>query len=206
MKSFLQKNWIVFFAVVLVLLVGGLVFAGVISVPSRQVVCTLEAKICSDGSAVGRTGPNCEFAECPQVPTLPVGYTLENYTVEKVTGVSCTKHADCTVPGEYAVQSRCLFVSLCLENSCAVICPSRINAVTFQCDGGKSIFAKFYPGNDTNVDLVLSDGRILSVPHAISASGARYATLDESFVFWNKGDTAFVTEGEQATYENCIIK
>ena len=28
------------------------------------VACTMEAKICADGSAVGRTGPNCEFAEC----------------------------------------------------------------------------------------------------------------------------------------------
>lgn len=29
------------------------------------VFCTMEAKICPDGSAVGRTGPNCEFAPCP---------------------------------------------------------------------------------------------------------------------------------------------
>jgi len=27
--------------------------------------CTMEAKICPDGSGVGRTGPNCEFAPCP---------------------------------------------------------------------------------------------------------------------------------------------
>jgi membrane-bound inhibitor of C-type lysozyme len=27
------------------------------------------------------------------------------------------------------------------------------------------------------------------------SSGARYANKDETFVFWNKGDTAFVTEG-----------
>ena len=27
--------------------------------------CTLEAKICPDGSSVGRTMPNCEFAACP---------------------------------------------------------------------------------------------------------------------------------------------
>lgn len=27
--------------------------------------CTMEAKVCPDGSAVGRTGPNCEFASCP---------------------------------------------------------------------------------------------------------------------------------------------
>lgn len=27
--------------------------------------CTEEAKVCPDGSTVGRTGPNCEFAPCP---------------------------------------------------------------------------------------------------------------------------------------------
>ncbi|MFA5936060.1 MAG: hypothetical protein WC787_04380 [Patescibacteria group bacterium] len=29
------------------------------------VACTMEAKICPDGSSVGRQGPNCEFAPCP---------------------------------------------------------------------------------------------------------------------------------------------
>lgn len=29
------------------------------------VACTEEAKVCPDGSSVGRTGPKCEFAECP---------------------------------------------------------------------------------------------------------------------------------------------
>jgi hypothetical protein len=29
------------------------------------VACTMDAKICADGSAVGREGPNCEFAKCP---------------------------------------------------------------------------------------------------------------------------------------------
>ena len=33
--------------------------------PIRQVACTMEAKLCPDGSAVGRVGPNCEFAQCP---------------------------------------------------------------------------------------------------------------------------------------------
>lgn len=27
--------------------------------------CTDDAKLCSDGSSVGREGPNCEFATCP---------------------------------------------------------------------------------------------------------------------------------------------
>jgi hypothetical protein len=33
--------------------------------PSMPVACTEEAKICPDGSAVGRTGPGCSFAPCP---------------------------------------------------------------------------------------------------------------------------------------------
>lgn len=28
--------------------------------------CTEEARVCLDGSTVGRTGPNCAFAECPE--------------------------------------------------------------------------------------------------------------------------------------------
>lgn len=31
----------------------------------EAVSCTLEAKICPDGTAVGRQGPLCEFAPCP---------------------------------------------------------------------------------------------------------------------------------------------
>ncbi len=30
--------------------------------------CTQEAKLCPDGSYVGRTGPNCEFSACPDSP------------------------------------------------------------------------------------------------------------------------------------------
>ena len=33
--------------------------------PEQPQACTEEAKLCPDGSAVGRTGPNCEFAPCP---------------------------------------------------------------------------------------------------------------------------------------------
>lgn len=30
-----------------------------------MVACTMDAKICPDGSSVGRVGPNCEFEACP---------------------------------------------------------------------------------------------------------------------------------------------
>jgi hypothetical protein len=43
-------------------------------VPVESVVCTQEAKLCPDGSYVGRTGPKCEFSDCP-VPTIKEGTT-----------------------------------------------------------------------------------------------------------------------------------
>ena len=32
---------------------------------NEAVFCTLDAKLCSDGSYVGRVAPDCEFASCP---------------------------------------------------------------------------------------------------------------------------------------------
>lgn len=34
-------------------------------VTKNEIVCTQEVKLCSDGSFVGRSGPRCEFAPCP---------------------------------------------------------------------------------------------------------------------------------------------
>ncbi len=32
-----------------------------------EIACTMDAMICPDGTAVGRTGPNCSFAPCPPI-------------------------------------------------------------------------------------------------------------------------------------------
>lgn len=58
---------------------------------------------------------------------LPEGYTLDSYTIEKVLEVSCQKDGDCETPVEYLLQSRCPFKSKCLDNKCAVVCPSQKN-------------------------------------------------------------------------------
>lgn len=34
----------------------------------KPVACTADAKLCPDGSSVGREGPDCQFAKCPQEP------------------------------------------------------------------------------------------------------------------------------------------
>jgi len=47
--------------------------------PQQPIACTMDAKLCPDGSYVGRTGPSCEFATCPtttntsEKPDLIVG-------------------------------------------------------------------------------------------------------------------------------------
>lgn len=41
------------------------------SADPEPVMCTQEAKMCPDGSAVGRTGPQCEFAPCPGGDAAP---------------------------------------------------------------------------------------------------------------------------------------
>ena len=45
-----------------------------------------------------------------------------------------------------------------------------------------------------------------TVLHALSASGARYANPDESLVFWNKGNTAFLEARGQTTIAGCVAK
>ena len=77
-----------------------------------------------------------------------------------------------------------------------------ISKVKYSCADDKSIEATYY---SDKVDLVLSDGRSMSLPQTISGSGTRYANTDESFVFWSKGKTAFATEGDanDPTYADC---
>jgi len=62
-KKKLSLSTIVILLVAIVLIgVGGIYAFKRFNQPK---VCTEEAKVCSDGSNVGRTGPNCEFAPCP---------------------------------------------------------------------------------------------------------------------------------------------
>lgn len=65
---------------ILLVLLAAIVLVGVVYVvwakpfnkttPEEQ-ACTLEAKVCPDGSSVGRTGPDCSFAPCPDTTTNP---------------------------------------------------------------------------------------------------------------------------------------
>ena len=59
--------------VLIIMLLAALVLGGYLvyqqQIKPNLVACTQEAKICPDGSAVSRVGPNCEFAACPTSPS-----------------------------------------------------------------------------------------------------------------------------------------
>jgi hypothetical protein len=52
----------------------------------EQVFCTLDAKICPDGSYVGRVAPSCEFAACSDISIAP-GAMMEDGTVSASTSL-----------------------------------------------------------------------------------------------------------------------
>lgn len=58
----------------------------------KAVQCTMEAKLCGDGSAVGRTGPNCEFAKCPdEIINLDDQTLVEKYLRENIKTLASEK-------------------------------------------------------------------------------------------------------------------
>ncbi len=61
----MKKSKLLMIVFVSILVLGGCNFFT--TEKPNVVVCTKEAKICPDGSAVSRTGPNCEFTECPAI-------------------------------------------------------------------------------------------------------------------------------------------
>jgi plastocyanin len=70
----MSRNALIWTVVAILIVVGGIILlTSDTMVPENNgpVACTLEAKMCPDGSAVGRTGPNCEFAACPVSTTTP---------------------------------------------------------------------------------------------------------------------------------------
>ena len=79
--------------VVIFILVGALVLAAALggyylrtSQDSTQKACTMEAKICPDGSSVGRAGPKCEFAPCPSISPNPSDETTNWKTYKDAAG------------------------------------------------------------------------------------------------------------------------
>src|SRR3989338_6171267 len=76
--------------------------------PIYPKACTQEAKLCHDGSYVGRTGPNCEFALCPTTDPNPNPNPNPTPT-PKPNSVSYNSDGSCP-PGylDYGVPLQCI--------------------------------------------------------------------------------------------------
>lgn len=83
-----------FIILVAAIMVSGIVY---IDLNLKPVACTLEAKLCPDGSYVGRQGPSCEFAKCPDVVTM--GIIKGKVTVGPICPVE-REGVPCPVPQE----------------------------------------------------------------------------------------------------------
>ncbi len=133
-----------------------------------------------------------------------VWFMVEKNPAPELTAIGGQKDANGCLTG--AGYSWCEAKRSCIrqwETYCTATPPK---TALFTCDEGKTINATFYPGDDKFADLVMSNDMKVSLPRAMSGSGARYAKADESLVFWNKGDTAFFTVNGTTTFSNCITK
>ena len=50
---------------IIIIGIGGFVYKNAIEYPSRPIACPVDALVCPDGTAVGRTGSSCSFPACP---------------------------------------------------------------------------------------------------------------------------------------------
>lgn len=66
----------------------------------QEVVCTMDAKQCPDGTYVGRTGKDCHFAECP-------AGNVEKFTVSTNLGKQVNAGNVSITPKEVVSDSRC---------------------------------------------------------------------------------------------------
>ncbi len=64
-----MKKEIIIILGVLVLIIIGVGFLFLSKNKPTEIACTMEARLCPDGSYVGRTGPKCEFTACPNTET-----------------------------------------------------------------------------------------------------------------------------------------
>lgn len=57
----------------------------------KQIACTEEAKLCPDGSYVGRVSPGCEFSACPGMQKIKLYYYNYDLGKDKNGNVTCDK-------------------------------------------------------------------------------------------------------------------
>ncbi|EKD32941.1 MAG: hypothetical protein ACD_76C00109G0004 [uncultured bacterium] len=128
---------VITFIVLAILLVAGMIIfvAKKIVVPiASPVACTMEAKQCPDGSYVGRTGPNCEFAACPSQVSPPISLDCSGSGDSCPSGYTCIQKCGPPVarendppPGYYCelneIANKPIMCPICLASNTNISTP-----------------------------------------------------------------------------------
>ena len=90
---------------------------------NNPIACTQEAKRCSDGSYVSRSGANCEFAQCPEITPTPQPTCLNLYWLDNTNKTCQSQKLFC---GAYMYQGLQTFTTQqsCLNATTQVVLPS----------------------------------------------------------------------------------
>ena len=134
------------------------------------VACTMDAKQCPDGSYVGRTGPKCEFAQCPseenptsEQVTLREGERDGPLLVQKIyadyiTGIQYREYPVATDQGS-AITLR---VGESASNGCT------ITLTLIRIEGGSAVFTKKTDYNRP-CPICLAEGTLIDTPNGAIA-------------------------------------
>lgn len=69
----------------------------------------------------------------------------------------------------------------------------------YQCEQGKSFLAEY---STDSARLTLDSGETVTLASVVAASGARYS--NEEMTLHTKGNEAFIEQGDQQLYRNCV--
>lgn len=149
------------------------------SQPHAQVVCPQDAKVCPDGSSVGRTGPNCEFPACP-VSTCSLSFTLTPQTASPTPTETPTGTPTATPTGTPTPTPTATPGPSATPNACGGTCGSNFNCQSnFVCYNG---FCR-NPSCTSSTNCVCSGTAAPSTPApTLPQSGTDWPTIATGFV------------------------
>jgi len=71
--------------------------------PLEPVACTMDAKLCPDGSYVGRVSPKCDFAPCPETKIIKLYYYNYELDKDELGNIACSRNGLVPVKREISI-------------------------------------------------------------------------------------------------------
>lgn len=138
----------------------------------NYLICTQEAKVCPDGSTVGRSGPKCEFAACPDEDEK-TNKKMTEMQARKIAEGSCIKGGEALGAGLYNENSKTWWFDANLNATkegcnpaCVVSEDTGLAEINWRCTGLivpksisesiKKIFIEKYPQYSQTISIIIN--------------------------------------------------